>query len=485
MTICEWGVIGSIHDSSADVRGATSIRSGSSDRKYGRMPTTPVRKVVVGETGPPYDQLMTVAPPPPASGWDAPAIPGPPPTTRSRARRAWALTGSITLAVLCSFLAMAVAGNDGTDGTTFPPIVRVIATVGAFPMIGVSVLLVWRHRLPVLVSVLATGLTLVVPTTPLPALIALAALAAVRRGWLLWAMVAATYLATAAAFCWDIGSPTSSLSNFAGSPTAGSAARLDLFWSVPVLAAFAIAPFAVFGIARRVRLERDAARRGNATATRTVAALHQEVSLERERQELAREIHDTLAARLSAVSLQAGALELTVGTENGPAAEAARAVRQSAQTSLEDLRHVVRVLRNPTAANPASATGLSDLGQLIDSSLREGTDVRAQILVSDPASCDRAVAHVCYRLVQESISNVRRHAPGAALFVDVRGGPETGLTMRAVNWLIPGAVGASPPGGHGLTGMSERAALVGGTFQAGPTPEGSFAVVAWLPWSRR
>lgn len=439
---------------------------------------------MVGETAPPYDQLMTVVPPPPAGGWDAPTIPGPAVPPRSRARRRWALTGSITLAVLCSLLAIAVAGNDGTAGTTFPPIVRALAAFGAFPMIGVSVLLIWRHRMPVLVSVLSTAVTLVVPTTPLPALIGLAALAAVRRGWLLSTMIAATYLATGVAFCWDIGSPASSIAGFVGSPAAGSAARIDLFWSVPVLAAFAVAPFAAFGIARRMRLERDAARRGTAAATRNMAALHQEVSLERERQELARELHDTLASRLSAVSLQAGALELTVGQENAQAAEAARAVRQSAQTSLEDLRHVVRVLRNPAAAS-ASSTGLNDLGQLIDASLREGTDLRAQVLLTDPASCDPEVAHACYRLVQESISNVRRHAPGATLFVEVRGGPGAGLTIRATNWLIPGAPGASPSGGHGLTGMSERTALVGGTFQAGPTSEGSFGVVAWMPWSRR
>jgi signal transduction histidine kinase len=131
------------------------------------------------------------------------------------------------------------------------------------------------------------------------------------------------------------------------------------------------------------------------------------------------------------------------------------------------------------------STGLQDLSELIDISLREGTDVRAQVLVSDPASCEPEVAHACYRLVQESISNVRRHAPGAALFVDVRGGPETGLTIRTVNWLATGAVQPSSSGGHGLMGMSERAALVGGTFQAGATPEGSFSIVAWLPWKRR
>jgi signal transduction histidine kinase len=188
---------------------------------------------------------------------------------------------------------------------------------------------------------------------------------------------------------------------------------------------------------------------------------------------------------LSAVSLNAGALELTVGPDNAQAAAAARAVRESAQTSLDDLRHVVRVLRNPSAETTGESTGLNDLGGLIDVSLRDGSDVRAQVVITDPGTCDQEVAHACYRILQESISNARRHAPGATLYAEVRGGPETGLTIRTVNWLATTSSGTKPSQGHGLIGMSERAALVGGTFQAGVTPEGSFTVVAWLPWNQR
>jgi signal transduction histidine kinase len=396
----------------------------------------------------------------------------------------WALIGSIALVIVCIALALSAAGNYSNANSTFAPAIRAIALVALFPMTVASILLVWRHRFPVLVLIITAGLALILPTTPLPALIALAAVAAMRRGWLLWLVVAGTYLATVVACLWDVASYTSLISDFIGGPPPGSAARVALFWVVPALAAMIVAPFAAFGIGRRVRAERDTAQRGNAAATRNIAALHQEVSLERERQELAREIHDTLAARLSAVSLNAGALELSVSEDNIQAVAAARAVRESAQTSLDDLRQVVRVLRNPTAAAPETHTGLSDLGDLVDTSLREGTDIRAQILVGDPASCHPGVAHVCYRLVQESVSNVRRHAPGATLYVDVRGGPETGLTIRTVNWLVP-AASTSRGGGHGLIGMSERAANVGGTFQAGPTAEGSFALVAWLPWQRR
>jgi signal transduction histidine kinase len=433
-----------------------------------------------------YDQDMTAVPPPSAGGWAAPAVPAAPASSPTGFRRTRRLSGSIAIAVLCAFAVLASAGYLENAGNSFPPAITAFAAIGAFPMLALSVLLVWRHRFPVIIPVVATALSLLLPTSPLPALIGLAALTAVRRGWLRWTMMAGTFAATAVSLCWDIAAHSSYLSDFVGKPAEGTPERLALLWAVPLVAALAVAPFTAYGMSRFLRRERDAARLGSAAAERTVAALHHEVSLERERQELAREIHDTLASRLSVLSLHAGALELTVGDTDEKATAAARAVRESAQNSLDDLRHVVKVLRNPGSETTAAATGLGDLGTLIDEALHDGTDVRAQVLVGDPSSCDPLVAHACYRLAQEAISNVRRHAPGAALRLEVRGGPWTGLTITAVNWLAPGNARPGSTGtGHGLQGMSERAALVGGTFQAGPTPEGSFAVVAWLPWTPR
>lgn len=424
---------------------------------------------------------MTAAPPIQAGGWAEQNAPAAQPST---ARRSVARSGSIALTVLCALLAISAGGGHGGTDSTFVPAVAAIATLGVFPMLAASVLLLWRHRLPVFVSGFATALTLIIPTTPLPALIALAAVTAARRGRVRWVLIGATYAATMVSFFWDVASRTSYLSMFVGGSEAGTPARQTLFWAVPVVAALAVVPFAAFGFSRQLRAERDAAQEGNVTAARNIAALHQEVSIERERQGIARELHDTLAARLSSVSLHAGALELQVGDSNEKASAAARAVRESAQHSLDDLRNVVRVLRNPELRMGATS-GLLDIGTLVDAATAEGTDIRAQLFVGDPASCDPEVAHACYRIVQEAISNVRRHAPGASLSIDLRGGPETGLTLRTVNWLMPDATPSSTGGGNGLVGMRERVALVGGAFEAGPTPEGAFAVVAWLPWHRR
>ncbi len=438
----------------------------------------PLRKVVGGVAARLYDQCMTLTPPP-TSSWSAAA---PAPSVPSSSRRRWALVGSIGLAVTCALFAMSAAGNYGASGSTFAAAIRMLATLGGFVMIGVSVLVVWRHRIPALVSLLAVGGALIFPTTSLPALVACAAVTAALTGWVRWALVVGTYAAVVVSFCWDIAAHVSLLADFVNSPAEGTPARLALFWSVPVLAAVAVAPFAGYGFARQLRRERDAARRGTVEAHRNVAVLHHEVERERDRQELARELHDTLAARLSSLSLHAGALELTVDGTDDRAAAAARAVRETAQSSLDDLRNVVHALRNP-AAPDSSSTGLADIGALIDEALNDGVDVRAQVLVNDPTSCDRHVAHACYRIVQESISNVRRHAPGAGIRVEVRGGPDTGLTVTATNWLIPGASPTSVGGGHGLAGMNERVGLVGGSFQAGPTPDGTFTVLVWLPWA--
>lgn len=380
-------------------------------------------------------------------------------------------------------MAMSAAGNFAYGDSTFPAVVKLLANVGAAVMIGASVMLVWRHRFPFLVSAIAVAGTLVFPTTPLAALIALAAVTAALTGWRRWVLVAGTYLAVTVALCWDIAAQTSLLADFANSPAAGSPARLALFWAAPIVAAVEVVVFGGYGFAVQLRRERDAARLGTETANRNVAVLQQEIERERERQELARELHVVLAARLSSLSLHAGALELTVDGVDPRASAEARTVREAAQSSLDELRNVVRSLRNPAGAGVT--TSLADLAGLIDESLREGMDVRSQILVADPRSCDQYVAHACYRLVQESISNVTRHAPGAAVRIEVRGGPDTGVSVRASNWLANGVPASSAGGGQGLIGMDERVRLAGGSFQAGPTPEGSFEVLAWLPWRIR
>ncbi|HLU64490.1 MAG TPA: histidine kinase [Protaetiibacter sp.] len=418
---------------------------------------------------------MTTAPPPPGA-WSTPG----PTVSRTPRRRHPGRAATVWAVVLSILLAISTAGTHAGDDSVLPHALQLYIRLGALVMIGVSVMLVWRHRWPVWISLGAILFTLLIPTTPLPMLIALAASVAAVDGRRRWALIGGSYLATIVTFVWDLSAPTSYLAMWVDKPAVGTPERWALLWAVPVIAAMVVLPFAAVGIVRHLRAERDAAQQETVAAERNVQALHREVDLERHRQELARELHDTLAARLSTLSLHVGALELSVDPRDERAVAAARVVRESAQHSLDDLRGVVRELRNPTM--PEAATmGLGELSALVDEALRVGTDVRAQVLVSDPGSCDPRVAHAVYRLVQESISNARQHAPGSPLHVDVRGGPGAGLSIRATNWMAAPAH-ASSSGGNGLVGMAERAELLGGTFRAGPTPDGAFGVVAWLPW---
>lgn len=393
--------------------------------------------------------------------------------------------GSIVLILLSVLLVLASAGSHSGDDSVFPLPVREFARYGAFAMVAGSVMLYWRARRPVPISIGLITLTAIIPTSPLPMLIALPGAVTATRGPRAWWFIAGTFLATCVSFTWDLLSTTSFIATLAGEsvPEVGTPERLVLFWTLPILAAFVVTPFAAVGLGKRVRNERDAAQRDTVFAEQNVRALHREVEIEQHRRELARELHDTLAANLSTLSLHAGALEMTVGDGNGRAQAAARAVRESAQHSLDDLRNVVRELRNPQLPAPTHK-GLLDLPDLIDEATRAGTDVRVQFYVSDPQLCDPMAAHASYRLIQEAISNVRRHAPGAALYLHLRGGPGVGIHIQATNWLVPNnqLTASTTGGGHGLPGMAERVQMLDGAFQAGTTTEGAFAIAAWVPW---
>jgi signal transduction histidine kinase len=199
----------------------------------------------------------------------------------------------------------------------------------------------------------------------------------------------------------------------------------------------------------------------------------------RERTRLAREMHDTVAHHISLIALQSGALEVTA--QGDEARAAAGAVRRLSRDALDELRHMVGLLRMPVAVSGTedAGPGLAELPTLLAAA---GPQVHGDLRALDRGGCPPPVQHAAYRTVQEALTNVRKHAPGArtevtvrlaadALHVAVRNGPCGG-----------GAHGpALPSGGHGITGLRERAAALGGTLDAGPEPDGGFLVRATLP----
>jgi signal transduction histidine kinase len=347
--------------------------------------------------------------------------------------------------------------------------------------LGAATALCWRHRVPVIVTAVALVPPLLFPMDSLAALIALAALAANRRGRLMWAGVAAVGVATGVAVWRDAHrAPEASIvQTFFGTHEYVS---VPLFAVVLFAAALTAIP-AVVGLLRRARRE---VRQGE----RQQEVLRSEMARQDERTRIAREMHDVLGHRLSQLSVQAGALEVAQQVGSERAAETARAVRTATRATLDDLRYVVGVLRDgdglggdadapePVPARPQPTLG--DLPRLVASTRESGLTINAALLSGDAVAPPAALGTAAYRIVQESLTNVLRHGSGHTADVGVYGGPGVGLTIEVGN-PVDARPGTSGPT-NGLTGIGERVAQLGGTVRHGPDGEGRFVVRAWLPW---
>jgi signal transduction histidine kinase len=204
-----------------------------------------------------------------------------------------------------------------------------------------------------------------------------------------------------------------------------------------------------------------------------------------ERTRIAREMHDVLAHRISLLSLHAGALEFRPGAPPEEIAGAAAVIRASAHQALQDLRAVIGVLRTGQPEDEQSPERpqptLSALPGLADESRAAG--VRVQLdLGPAPETVPAATGRAAYRIIQEGLTNARKHAPGAAVRVAVGGAAGDGLTIEIRN-PMPVSVPAVPiPGtGVGLIGLAERALLAGGQLSHGRVDD-DFVLTAWLPW---
>jgi signal transduction histidine kinase len=207
---------------------------------------------------------------------------------------------------------------------------------------------------------------------------------------------------------------------------------------------------------------------------------------QQERARIAREMHDVLAHRISLLSLHAGALEFRPDAPPDEVARAAGVIRSSAHQALEDLRAVIGVLREdpdePAPERPQPTLG--DLPALIDESRQAGVRVGYTWRLTPEAVVPDALGRNAYRIVQEGLTNARKHARGSSVDVSVDGAPGEGLTIEVRNRLPVGAYAAAgiPGTGTGIVGLAERASLAGGRLEHGRTDAGDYRLWAWLPW---
>ena len=228
------------------------------------------------------------------------------------------------------------------------------------------------------------------------------------------------------------------------------------------------------------------ARRELVRSLRAEADRAGEDAREAERRRIAREMHDVLAHRLSLLSVHAGALDFHPDAPAEEVAEAAGVIRESARSALEELRGVIGVLREDTGESltqPPQPT-LADLPALLDESRAAGMRLDVLVDLDELAAVPASVGRSALRIVQEALTNARKHAPGARVTVHVAGAAGEGLTVDVRN---PAPVAVAPheqiPGaGTGLVGLTERAVLAGGELEHGRTADGSFRLHAWLPW---
>ncbi|MFI1012794.1 sensor histidine kinase [Streptomyces sp. NPDC020965] len=225
----------------------------------------------------------------------------------------------------------------------------------------------------------------------------------------------------------------------------------------------------------------DAQRRLAAQETISEAERAQRTLLE-ERARIARELHDVVAHHMSVITVQADSAPYRIEGLTDAAREEFAAIASGARESLTEMRRLLTVLRSEnTEGELAPQPGLSRLQQLVEATVRAGVPAELALSVA-PDSVPSAVDLSAYRIVQEALSNVVRHAPGAVTRVAVNS-DGTDLTVLIVNG--PADAPDSPlehgGTGHGLIGMRERVRLTGGTLDTGPLPDGGFRVAARLP----
>jgi signal transduction histidine kinase len=200
-----------------------------------------------------------------------------------------------------------------------------------------------------------------------------------------------------------------------------------------------------------------------------------------ERARIAREMHDVLAHRISQVSMHAGALAFREDLTPEQVRISATVIREKAHEALTDLRGVLGVLRGADG-EPALAPQptYADLDQLVAEAGESGLNVAFHDRVSESAEVPDAAGRTLYRIVQEGITNARKHAPGSLLTIELTGSPDDGLDVEMRN---PFGFGSSTPGsGLGLVGLTERAELRGGRLDVRREGD-TFVLHAWIPWA--
>lgn len=247
-----------------------------------------------------------------------------------------------------------------------------------------------------------------------------------------------------------------------------------------LLYAALFAAVTLYGMYSATRADLVVELRQQASFAESDAALREEQARQAERTRIAREMHDVVAHKISLVALQSGGLEMnpTVGPDR--VEETASLIRTTATRALTDLREVLGVLReDESVPELVPQPTWADIPALVAQSRVAGIEVELFDFVAGTVS--DSMARTVHRVIQESLTNIHKHAPGAPARVALMGEPGGSLAVEVANPLdVDG--GTLPGTRMGLSGLETRVEHAGGTFTAGPTEDGYFTVRAEIPW---
>lgn len=358
------------------------------------------------------------------------------------------------------FGAVAVAVVDRRPDRLLESVINVV-----LGLVGL-VLLRWRRRWPLPIALAAALLTLGSSTAIGPAFVAYVSLCTHRR----WSQIAAV-----AAVIWTCAaitplgrSPVSSLPEIT-QPAVVSMTVLTV----------SLAGLTVLGLYLRSRRDLVVAHELQRLAEEREQLERFEQIRMNERARIAREMHDVLAHRMSLLALHAGALAYRDNLSPDEVRQAARVIQENAHQSLTELRAVLGSLREGSSKGPPQPS-VASVGELFDEVRGAGQDVQVSDTLRDREQLPAQLGRHTYRIVQESLTNARKHAPASAVDVELSGGPGDGVHIRVSN-ALPVHGQPALTGKLGLIGLAERTQMVGGSLRH-TRDGGRFVLDAYLPW---
>lgn len=380
-------------------------------------------------------------------------------------REAWALAWRLLVAAAFGLAIWAALAGEGdsrgfTDGHLWLVLDPIVGAIGLL-------LLPFRRRWPLAVTVSTALLTCLSATAIGPSSLAAVSLST-RRRWREIAVAAVVLFACGVTFNLVHRTPESTLVS-------------DL-----IVNAITIAFLVALGLFIGARRELVAGLRERAETAEREQELRVAQARTNERARIAREMHDVLAHRISLVAMHAGALAYREDLPPDQVRATAGLLQTASHQALTELREVLGVLRDtdspsPGAPEPPQPTLLS-LEDLVADERAGGQQIEVSATDADLTELPELVSRNAFRIIQEGLTNARKHAPGAVVRLGLAGRPGADLVITLRNERGGGDGPAAPGSGLGLVGLRERATLSGGTLSAGPDRSGAFVVRAVLPW---